>query len=335
MVDAFSNKKIILTALLLGIFEFLLYSKAIGFGFINFDDYSILLGRPHLYNEDSFPSSLTEILFKYFPREGPMILRDITWAIDSYLFGFKNPMGYHLGNVILHSINVGMLFFFLFLAGWSYSYALGVSMFYGVLPFQVETVCWVMGRKDLLVTFFMLAGLITQTVYFETRDKEKQRTLWLAGVLITLMALLSKPSAVTYCLVLVCHAAFYPYMKGSGSVQAGFNLRDLYHLIFPRYTPHLLISLCVYFWYTGIQTNSDAINADKAMNALEHVKYLVVFMPLVFALYLKVIFLPFGHSIYYAYPSIHEPLTVFNVVLSVMIAVAFVYQKQYAGHYGL
>ena len=92
---------------------FMLYFSSSQFKFVNVDDYSVLLSHPNLYNENSFYSSLKEIFFNYFPREEPLIFRDITWAIDSYLCGFKNPIGYHLGNVFINSLNVALLFVFL------------------------------------------------------------------------------------------------------------------------------------------------------------------------------------------------------------------------------
>ncbi|SLM33092.1 exported hypothetical protein [Desulfamplus magnetovallimortis] len=148
-----NSQKAVMISLMLCIGIFLLYSKTITFDFVDYDDRTVLLAHPNLYNEESFTSSLKEILYNYFPREEPLILRDITWAINSYLFGFKNPMGYHLGNVIINSFNVALLFLVLFLNTNSLRLALLVSITYGVLPGNVEPVCWVKGRKDLLVSF--------------------------------------------------------------------------------------------------------------------------------------------------------------------------------------
>ena len=55
-------------------------------------------------------ASLSQIFHGYFPREEPLLLRDVSWALDARLFGFRNPVGYHLGNVLLNAANVALLF---------------------------------------------------------------------------------------------------------------------------------------------------------------------------------------------------------------------------------
>ena len=117
-----------LTACLLGVAAFLLYAPTIGFGFDGFDTPSILLKHANLYDETSFFSSLNHILYEHFPREEPLILRDISWALDARIFGFKNPLGYHLGNVLLNALNVALVFVYLWVLTRRYGLALFVAI---------------------------------------------------------------------------------------------------------------------------------------------------------------------------------------------------------------
>ena len=314
------RKKIFVAVALLWLFEFALYARSIGFEFINFDDYFFLLGRPQLYNESSLLSSLSEILYKSLPREGPMILRDISWAIDSYLFGFGNPIGYHLGNVLLNSSNVALLFVFLCLIGWPYAYAFGISAFFGVLPIHVEPVCWIMGRKDLLVTFFMLTGLINHVLYLEANDSTKRRMHYLLSILLLVLALLSKVNALTFFLVLISLEVFYPFLKGTNSSNGTFDIRASVKTIVAKMLPHLLISVAIYFWYKGSSVSVAGAKGAMENVSLEHIKSLLLFTPLVVGLYTKLILIPKGYSIDYSWPSIHQPLTISHVVLSFAIA---------------
>lgn len=319
----FYRKKYIIPSALLWIFTFILYAQSIGFGFINFDDYAFLLGRPHLYNENSFLSGLNEILFQSFPREGPMLLRDISWAFDSYMYGLKNPLGYHLGNVILHSSNIVLLFAFLLISGWSYFYAIAISATYASLPLHAEAVCWVMGRKDLLVTFFMLSGLIVQTQYLETQKKESKRILYLLLLFITLLALLSKVSSLTYFLVLTSYHIFYPYLKYRCHPASSFQFKQAGKII-PKYLPHFLLSVFIYIWYThpAVRLLSPERGPDIAMS--DHIRHLLLFTPLVLAIYAKLIFIPFGHSVYYTWPTIHRSLEFSQIFLSLCISVCLI-----------
>lgn len=304
------------------IYGSLLYSRSVGFGFVNFDDTTILLGRPNLYDSGSFIQSLNQILFKAFPRNGPMIIRDISWAIDSHLFGFRNPFGYHLGNVILFSINLSLIFLFLLQIGWSRFYATALALTYGALPLHAEVVCWVMGRKDLLVTFFMLAGLIFQGIYLETREPGTKRIFYLAVLLSTLLALLSKINALTFFALLALRHGFHSFSVGKKFPGARLDWKPLFGRLIPRYSPHLVLSLLAYFWYSGIVAGS----GEMAGGAVDlsfggHLRNWLLFTPLVLGLYLKIIFVPFGHSILYTWPSIHrEPLGNEFILLSVFLA---------------
>jgi hypothetical protein len=308
------------------LYGFLIYSKSIQFGFINFDDTTVLLGRPHLYDAGSLSESLKKIVFEDFPRKGPMILRDISWAIDSHLFGFHNPFGYHLGNAILFSLNLGFLFLFLLQIGWSRFYAAALTLTYGALPLHAEVVCWVMGRKDLLVTFFMVGGLIFQTFYLETRDPAKKRKYYLAGLLATLFALLSKINALTFFAVLACRHGFHSILTGKKAPAEKFAWKHFFVQVVPRYLPHLALSMLVYFWYRGIVAGSGEMTGGAIeFSSLEYLNAWLLFTPLVLGLYLRIIFVPAGHSILYTWPSMHrEPLNGAFIVLSILLAILFV-----------
>ena len=157
------DRRVGVTCLALAIASVLLHARAIGFDFVDFDDTTVLLGHPNLYNENSLGSSLFEIFVGYMPREEPLLIRDLSWAVDARLFGFANPVGYHLGNVLLNAINVCLLFVFLNTATRRYRFALVVAGIFAVLPIHVEPVTWVMGRKDVLSAFFMLSALLAQS----------------------------------------------------------------------------------------------------------------------------------------------------------------------------
>jgi hypothetical protein len=319
-----SLRKVLLCSLALCLIFSALYFPSIHFGFINLDDYTILLSNPDLYNEQSLCASLKAIFFERFPREEPLLVRDLSWVLNSYLFGFKNPVGYHLGNVALHSINVSLLFIFLLLNTKRFYLSLALAITFGVLPAHVEPVCWVMGRKDVLVSFFMLLTLVLQTLYLRPPHSERRGLLYLLTILTTLAALLSKISAFTFFLVLAAHQLFAHYLHEPQPPDETSALRPPLRQVLGRVAPHFLITFVILLWYRNIVSQWGVLDRGVDSLSLDHIAHLVTFIPLVLALYLKLIFFPFQHSIAYDWPTIHQPLTQVQILLSVAILVTIV-----------
>lgn len=200
-------------AILLALASFALYAPSLRFGFINFDDPTVLLAYPERYDETSFPNSLRHIFVEDFPREEPLFLRDVSWALDSRIFGFRNPLGYHLGNLILNALNAALAFLLLWTNHRRFGLALAGAALYAALPVRVEGISWVMGRKDVLVTAFILAALLAQTAELRTPSPWKRRCLWSLSLLFTVAALFSKINALTLFAVLGVHRVFAPVLR--------------------------------------------------------------------------------------------------------------------------
>lgn len=311
-------------ALCLGLWllSFALYARALGFDFVNFDDRAVLLAHPNLYDESSLPASLHEILVGYFPREEPLLLRDVTWAIDARLFGFENPLGYHLGNVLLNASNVALLFLFLLHATRRLALALPVALAFALLPVHAEPVCWIMGRKDVLVAFWMLLALLAQSLELERCDRRARRQLYLAGLLCSTLALLSKMSAVSFFLVLGAHRVLHEHLKGQRSPAEPLGLARAAREALPRIAPHALLAGFVFAWYHAILREYGVIGwrgpgpFDPA-----HLANLAKFTPLVLGLYLKRLVWPTQLSMFYRWPQVEIALTTPELLASGALAV--------------
>src|SRR5206468_3598957 len=82
----------------------------------------------------------------------------LTWIshmADCQLAGL-NPMWPHLLNVLLHSVNVALLFLVLLQLTCDFGPSLAVAALFGLHPLRVESVAWVAERKDVLSTFLCL-----------------------------------------------------------------------------------------------------------------------------------------------------------------------------------
>jgi hypothetical protein len=299
------------------------YLRTAGYEFVGFDDTRVLLGHPNLYNENSLLSSIREIFTGYFPREEPLLVRDLSWAVDARLFGFGNPFGYHFGNIVLNAFNVGLLFLFLRRTTRSAETSAAVALCFALLPVHVEPVCWVMGRKDMLAAFFLLAALLAQSYELDDRSKTQRRSLYAAALLCTLLALFSKASALVFFIVLGLHRLFHPYLEAGYHPRAKIDWRTRSGRAALAVAPHAVLSVLFFIWYRGVVGEYGVIEAG-APGPLdpEHLSNMIRFAPLILGQYLSHIAWPVELSIYYRWPHVEIPFTTPALVGSVAIAIA-------------
>jgi len=304
-------------------FSLLWYLRTAGYEFVDFDDTRVLLGHPNLYNENSLLSSIREIFTGYFPREEPLLVRDLSWAVDARLFGFSNPFGYHLGNIVLNALNVGLLYLFLRRTTRSTETSAAVAICFALLPVHVEPVCWVMGRKDMLAAFFLLAALLAQSFELDDRSKAQRRTLYTFALLFTLLALFSKASALVFFIVLGLHRLFRPYLEAGHHPRTKIDWPTRSGHAALAVAPHAVISVLFFIWYRGVIGAYGIIGSD-APGPLdpEHLSNMVRFAPLILGQYISHIAWPVELSMYYRWPHVEIPLTTPELVGSAALAIA-------------
>ena len=113
-----------------------------------------------------------------------------TFWLEHKIWGL-NPAGYHVVNVVLHTINTLLLW--RILARLAVPGAWLVAAVFAVHPLHVESVAWVIERKDVLSALFYLAAILAWMRYEATR---KGRHYLLALGLFA-VGLLSKSVVVT------------------------------------------------------------------------------------------------------------------------------------------
>src|SRR6187455_2474036 len=107
---------------------------------------------------------------------------------------------YLILNLLLHLINTGLVFYFIWLiSGRKILVAAFSAVVFGIHPMHVESVAWVSERKDLLYTLFFLLSLI-QYWYFLTKKKNKNL---IYCFLFFALSILSKPAAIILPFVLL------------------------------------------------------------------------------------------------------------------------------------
>ena len=113
-----------------------------------------------------------------------------TFWLENKLWGFA-PRGYHIVNVLLHLVNTLLLWHLLRRLAVPGTWM--VAAVFAVHPLHVESVAWVIERKDVLSGLFYLAAVLAWM-----RFVEQPRRGWYAGsLMLYAAALLSKSIAIT------------------------------------------------------------------------------------------------------------------------------------------
>ena len=122
-----------------------------------------------------------------------------TFWLEHKLWGFV-PTGYHVVNVLLHLANTLLLWHILrrlVVPG-----AWVIAAVFAVHPLHVESVAWVIERKDVLSGLFYLASVLTWMRFVE----QPRRGRYVCSLALYVAALLSKSIAITLPVaLLVCH----------------------------------------------------------------------------------------------------------------------------------
>ena len=117
-----------------------------------------------------------------------------TFWLEHKLWGLA-PFGYHLVNLLLHTGVVLLL--------WRLLLRLGVpgawfaAAVFAVHPLHVESVAWVMGRKDILATLFYLSSVLAYIRFTEMPRGRRRGKHYLLAMALFVLGLLSKSIIVT------------------------------------------------------------------------------------------------------------------------------------------
>jgi tetratricopeptide (TPR) repeat protein len=185
-----------IVCLLLAVVTLALYNPVNRHPFVNYDDDRYVTENPHIrqgLTADTFTWALTSTeQANWHP---------LTWmshALDVSLYHL-NPVGHHFTNILLHAINVMLLFLLLMWATSRLGPSLFVAALFALHPINVESVAWVAERKNVLCTMFFLLTLWAYGWY----TRKPRWTRYLAVAALFAAGLASKPMVITLPFVLL------------------------------------------------------------------------------------------------------------------------------------
>jgi protein O-mannosyl-transferase len=173
-----------------------LYSPAIGHSFVVLDDREYVTANPNIHGGLGWSTIHWAFTSTYAANWHPL-----TWlshALDYQLFAL-NPAGHHLDSVLIHALNVVLLFLLLGWATKRVGPSLLVAALFAVHPINVESVAWVAERKNVLSTLFFFWAIGAYGWY--ARKPDWRRYLLVAALFAA--GLMAKPMVITLPFVLL------------------------------------------------------------------------------------------------------------------------------------
>ncbi len=207
------SRKAWLFAAFAAIITIIVYIPSLGNDFIvNWDDGGYIQEHVlvHSLSWDNFITIFNPTTFykgNYHP------LTTFFYALEYSVVG-EHALLYHINNLIFHTLNVLLVFWFIRLITKRIEVAGFVALLFGIHPMHVESVAWISERKDVLYTFFFMLSLIQYYFYFTKKESKQKHYIY--ALVFFFLSLLSKSAAVA--LPLVMFVVDY-YMKRKLNVK--------------------------------------------------------------------------------------------------------------------
>ena len=214
----------------------LIYGRSGGFDYVDYDDMDYVVRTEQVRAGLSLDG--VRWAFTAFHLSNWHPLTWISHMLDVSLFGL-DPGPAHLVNVALHGAN-SLLVYLLALAllrNWRAS--LLVAYLFLAHPLHVESVGWIAERKDVLCALFYLLAILAYLRYAAQPGAGRYALL----VFIFVLALLSKPMAVTLPVVLLL-LDFWPLgrLRGEAAPMLGRRI-PAYAVLFAEKLPLFVLSI--------------------------------------------------------------------------------------------
>ena len=191
-----SNKRYALPCLaIICLVTFISFSNCLKNDWLNnWDDNIYVLGSESV--QDPLATGIKK-MFTSYETDNYHPLTTLSYSIGHKLYGF-DAQKFHRDNLILHLLNVALVFWLIQLLVGRIEVSTIVTVFFAIHPMRVESVVWISERKDVLYSFFYLVSIISYNFYVKKNEKK-----YLAcSFFLFLCSLLSKSAAVSLPMIL-------------------------------------------------------------------------------------------------------------------------------------
>jgi protein O-mannosyl-transferase len=189
-----------------------LYYPADGHPFVNFDDNLYVSENVHVTSGLHWET--VKWAFTTFDEGNWHPLTWLSHAADCQYYGL-NPAGHHDTNLVLHALNVLLLFWVLQQATGYIGRSAMVAGVFALHPLNVETVVWIAERKNLLSMTFFLLALGAYRRYALKPDVGR----YIVVAFLYVLGLMAKPQVITLPFVLLLWD-YWPLRRFGGSQES-------------------------------------------------------------------------------------------------------------------
>ncbi len=217
--------------LLLVVATVALYYPVYQHPFVNYDDTVYVTHNSHV--QQGLDWDTVQWAFTTFDLANWHPLTWLSHALDYQLFEL-HPAGHHLTNLLLHVVNVLLLFWVLYRATGFAGRSFMVAALFALHPINVQSVAWVAERKNVLSMLFFLLALGAYRWYV----RQPRAARYAVVALLFALGLMAKPQVITLPCVLLLWD-YWPlrrmFASASGPSCDGvppiIPTRNLYHLV--------------------------------------------------------------------------------------------------------
>ena len=294
------NFKIILILSAILLLTIVVYSNSLSNGFVNWDDGENVYENIYIreLSSDNIKAYFTKALIGMYT---PFVY--ISYAID-YKIGGLDPRTYHTTNLLLHLLNITLVFFVVRMLTQKIEIASIVALLFAIHPLNTGAVAPVSTRGGLLYSFFFLAAFLFYVRYLKS-DFRLKYLIW--ALVLFLMALLSKSAAVVLPLVLLL-TDYYCKRK--------FDARAVAEKI-PFFVLSLIFGILTFIFREDV----GHWGSQYVFSIFDRI-FLVGYS---FAFYLFKVFIPIKLSAYYPYPVKIDGLLPLWFYLTPLVVAAFIF----------
>jgi protein O-mannosyl-transferase len=299
--------------ILLAVLTLSLYSPVINHPFTNYDDDSYVTE-----NRQVQAGLSRDTVVWAFTTTEQSNWHPLTWishALDCQLYGL-NAGGHHVSSVLLHVLNVVLLFLLLLRVTGATGRSAVVAALFAVHPLNVESVAWIAERKNVLSMFFFLLALGGYGWYARQPNWKRY------GVVAVLFALglASKPMVITLPFVLLL-LDYWPLQRVQGWTRPSTTfpvLQTSWARLIAEKAPLLALSVASAIITVIAQQSGYAVVPvgylswqGRGLNALYS-----------YAMYVVKTFWPVHLAVLYPHPYPLHKLTFARVALSTLFLIA-------------
>ncbi len=190
--------------------SFLIYLPSLSGDFV-IDDIPFIRDNPYIRDVSHVARFFTKGIWENSVLEdstGAMYrpMHSVYLLLNHAIWG-NNPVGYHVFLLLLHLANTCLVYVLIrkLVTGSAMAATIGAAMF-ALHPTRVESVAWISGGVDPLVTFFLLGAMLAHLSFVESKKQWRYLAL---SLFCFQMALWNKEVAIAFPLVVVAHDLIY------------------------------------------------------------------------------------------------------------------------------